>query len=235
MLQKQVAWDLFSEARRLFEPGAKILDGGCGSGFLADFVKREGLDWSLHQLDIAYGMCRFSLSKASETICADAEYYPYKDNSFDGVFSSLMLQWVDSFSDALSEIKRILKPGKCFIVSTFGGTTLHELRESFAAIDNIKHVNYFMSLDDIKQQVADAGFSKTIIEEKPIIQKYENVLHLLKSIKVIGAHYKGGPDESYTATKQLFQKLQEEYYNHFHSNDNMIEATWDVVTIKGIK
>lgn len=235
LLQKQVAWDLFSEARRLFEPEARILDGGCGSGFLADFSGREGLEWHIHQLDIAYGMCHVSYEKADATICGDAEFYPYKEDSFDGFFSSLMLQWVDSFPVALSEIKRVLKPEKCFIVSTFGGTTLHELKESFAAIDDVKHVNDFMTLDEIKQQVEDAGFSRTIIEEKPIIQKYEDVMHLLKSIKVIGAHYKGTPNEKYSAAKSLFHRLQEEYYSHYHSNDNMIEATWDVITIKGIK
>lgn len=235
LLQRQIAYQLYSEVRHFFPPHGTVMDAGCGSGFLYDFVKQDGVSWAIYPFDIAYGMCQHMQQKISSVVCADAELIPYKAGTFDAVFSSLMLQWVDSFQQAMQQIHYCLKPNGFFAVTTLIEGTLQELKESFEHIDQSQHIHQFPAIQKIKDALQDIGFTKYVIEESPIIQKYQHVMQLLKSIKMIGAHYKRGTEDNFTATKTLFHDLQQEYQAHFSDYNGMIEATWDVITIKGIK
>ncbi|RXK50517.1 methyltransferase domain-containing protein [Halorientalis pallida] len=93
----------------------RVLDIGCGTGFategLLDRVDTVyGLDQSPHQLEKAYekfgkrdGPVNFHLG--------DAERLPFRENSFDVVWSSGSIEYWPNPVDALEECRRVAKPG----------------------------------------------------------------------------------------------------------------------------
>lgn len=86
----------------------KVLDLGSGTGD-TDFGDRVvvGLDPVLEML---------SLSPVNERVVGVGEHLPFRDNSFDGVFSGFVFRNLTSVEDTLSEIARVLKPGRSAVV-----------------------------------------------------------------------------------------------------------------------
>jgi len=94
--------------------GKKILDHGCGTGRFGKIAQDKGANV------IGIDISKKILKKAAEVIKvkqADCVKLPFKDNSFDYVFSFMVLQILnnENLEKALIEMQRILKPkGKLF-------------------------------------------------------------------------------------------------------------------------
>lgn len=58
----------------------------------------------------------------------DGAALPFADASFDLVFSSMALHWVNDMPRLLTEIRRVLKPDGAFLAAFLGGDTLDELK-----------------------------------------------------------------------------------------------------------
>ncbi len=102
-----------------FVQGALILDVGCGAGYGLDFLSRRskmatGIDISLSALSFArhrYGG-NFELSRQNATALG------FKDETFDVVISFEMIEHLSRVEGFLADVRRVLKPGGVFIVST---------------------------------------------------------------------------------------------------------------------
>ena len=98
----------------------KILDIGCGRGFLLrklSQIARSGTKF--FGLDISSKLCQIAQENNPEAriIRGDAEVMPYPENSFDFVFMTEALEHMLDYHKALSEVRRVLKPGGIFIVT----------------------------------------------------------------------------------------------------------------------
>ncbi len=104
----------------LVKPGAQVLDLGSGNGFMAPYVvqrgaKYFGLDISKNLVEIAKRANKELIKKHEVSFkVGGATKLPYKDNSFDLVFSFAVLHHIPS--DELrqkffTEAARVLKPG----------------------------------------------------------------------------------------------------------------------------
>lgn len=97
-----------------FDPGDRVLDVGCGTGFgTAGLVDRvddvHALDQSAHQLDRAYS--KFGRRGPVQFYRGDAERLPYADDTFDVIWSSGSIEyWPDPVA-ALTEFRRVTRPG----------------------------------------------------------------------------------------------------------------------------
>jgi SAM-dependent methyltransferase len=69
-------------------------------------------------------------------VVADEEALPFGDGTIDLVVSALALQFVNDLPGVFLQIRRALKPDGLFIAALFGGDTLTELRQSFAAAES---------------------------------------------------------------------------------------------------
>jgi ubiquinone/menaquinone biosynthesis C-methylase UbiE len=92
----------------------QVLDVGCGTGFATEGLLREtehvhGLDQSAHQLSKAYE--KFGKHGPVRFYRGDAERLPFADDTFDVVWSSGSIEYWPNPVEALSELRRVAKPG----------------------------------------------------------------------------------------------------------------------------
>ena len=120
----------------------RIIDLGCGAGYLLERLIQEFPGAELYGLDLAAGMIEASegylaVGKTARSsplfIQGDMESLPLVENSFDLVFSNAALQWTDC-KKSLAEITRVLAPGGIAILATFVDGTLAEWRAALADV-----------------------------------------------------------------------------------------------------
>ena len=102
------------------EPNSKFLDLGCGEGrhcfgaYMSENIDVFGFDMSLSDVSTAKkNFDQFNENKYSKSCnfgVADAKNMPFKDNTFDFIVCSEVLEHIIDYQSALSEINRILKP-----------------------------------------------------------------------------------------------------------------------------
>ena len=97
------------------DPDDRVVDIGCGTGFATEGLLEHvdqvyGLDQSPHQLEKAYA--KFGKRDGPVTFhLGDAERLPFKDDTFDVVWSSGSIEYWPNPVDAIRECRRIAKPG----------------------------------------------------------------------------------------------------------------------------
>ena len=224
-LQRNVVETLLSKVPPLLlEAECNVLDVGCGTGYLSESITQKNLSWNVTGLDVAYGMCE-QHKTYGQTINGRAERLPLKNDSFDLVFSSLTFQWITYWSDALNEIKRVLKPGGILVVSTLVDGTLKELSQTFSALDDYQHVLDFRSADDLK--AALSGFEIKNNETIPHQMPYVDLRDLLRHVKGIGASGKSGNNRKGLLTPRQWQSLEQDYQSNYPKGEG-VYATWNV-------
>ena len=95
----------------MLEPGL-ILDLGCGTGD-TDFEGRDvvGLDPVAEML---------ALSPVAARVVGVGEALPFKDGSFDGVFSAFVFRNLSSVDETLEEMERVMRPGASAVIIDLG-------------------------------------------------------------------------------------------------------------------
>lgn len=169
----------------------QVLDLGCGTGYCLPALQQHYPAARISALDIAPGMlahARALYADAFTWLCADAEHIPLADNSTDLVFSNLAVQWCESFSAMLAEVKRILRPGGQFIFTTLADGTLAELRRAWAEVDDTIHVHPFPTEQMLVMQARDSGLRLNDVQCYDDIAWYADVRALSDSLKRVGAH-----------------------------------------------
>ena len=110
----------YSVALRKVKPEGYVLDAGCGTALLAEYLWYTG---ALDNIDlyvcVDYSNCMASVAKPRlELICprpkclivmADVQNLPFPSNTFHVVYSFTVLDLVDSLDNALKELIRVSK------------------------------------------------------------------------------------------------------------------------------
>jgi ubiquinone/menaquinone biosynthesis C-methylase UbiE len=110
-------------------PGHRILDIGCGTGTLVLLIKRLQPDVNITALDpdpkaLARGTRKADRARVSIQFDQGfSDALPYREASFDRVFSSFMLHHLQpgDKEKTLCEVRRVLQPGGSFHLLDFGG------------------------------------------------------------------------------------------------------------------
>jgi SAM-dependent methyltransferase len=91
------------------ESAGRVLEVGCGTGAVLSGMRTS----ALHGLDLrpASLMETRAHAPAASLACADALCLPYLEASFDITFCHFLLLWVSDPQKALSEMKRVTRPG----------------------------------------------------------------------------------------------------------------------------
>ena len=237
-LQQRVGHVLLGLVRenRQEESAPKMLDLGCGTGYIASQLANESE--LMFALDIAEGMLCVAKSGMSEKdntksnihyICADAEAIPLMDNSVDLVVSNFAIQWCPDKQMLFQEIARVLVPGGRFIFSMPGADTLHELKVSWQQADSSHtHVNQFCKVDELAADVQHSLLHIEVLQSQVEIMRYNKLQELTHELKALGAHNVTDGRARQLTGKNTLKRLVSAY-DEFRDNDGMLPATWNVI------
>lgn len=212
-LQRTVATELLKQSG-LTSLHGRVLDLGCGTGYLTQLLHNLGGFQDLYALDIAYPMlqqARQRLQQQARYCCADMECLPLQTASIDWLFSSLALQWCTDLPATLADCQRVLTPGGKLLFATFGPQTLQELKLAWATVDNHQHVNQFHSQAELQTLLSQAGWQAIRIKQQLYSCHYPSVIALMRELKGIGAHNVARGRKQQLTGKQHFNQMLQAY------------------------
>ncbi len=197
------------------QPGERILDLGCGTGYLAGVIASYGatvvgIDSSLEMITKAkaqHPALKFKVQSATEF---------YFDENFDAIFSNAVLHWVLQKEMAIDCMYRNLKKSGR-IVLEMGGK--YNVEKIIAALQNslIKHglpenaaisLWYFPSLSEYTGLLEKRGFRVTYAAHFNRETKLDDTANGIKDwIKMFGSSFLKGIDETLVDT--ILNEVQE--------------------------
>lgn len=104
----------------------QVLDVGCGTGALAERIATE-LRCQVTGIDQSERMVELTSARRIPAMIADAGELPFGQDTYDAVLAAWMLYHVADLDRALSEIRRVLRPGGLFVAVTNGDEHLADL------------------------------------------------------------------------------------------------------------
>ena len=165
-------------ARMGVEPGSRVLDIGCGSGWatrlLADYASQgrvTGIDISDEMIRVAQEQSK-SYANVDFKV-ASAEELPFADNEFTRAFSMESLYYYENIPKALGEIHRVMKAGGlfCAVVDLYW-----ESEATHQWVEDLKVPVQLLKIEDYRSLFQDAGFvevrDQRVIDPRPVPDDY---------------------------------------------------------------
>lgn len=131
--------------------GLKLLDAGCGQGHFLQRVRERG--WQLFGVEMVESNVAAARNRLPEATIevGDLTKLPFADGTFDVVVCTEVIEHVPQYQAALSELKRVLKPGGSLILTFPNEPMCMVMRAAFLRPPRVPdHVNSFTPLRMIK-------------------------------------------------------------------------------------
>ena len=163
--------------------GRRILDAGCGSGPLSAALRDRGAIMTGFDLSTAMiELARRRLGEDADLTVADlAKPLPYADAAFDDVVASLVLHYLEDWTEPLAELRRVLKAGGRLILSVNHPilyTALNPDADYFDIAEfsydaehagrTVVYTNWHRPLQAMTDAFTAAGFRISVVSEPPI-------------------------------------------------------------------
>lgn len=163
----------------------KILDSGCGRGDFALAFAEAGLD--VTGIDYTDNLGNEKLFSRLGGINLEEDSLPFKDNSFDIVFSKSVLEHIHKPEKYLSEIYRVLKPGGKLILLVPDWQT-----QMYIFYDDYSHVQPYTrrGIEDTLKIFGFEDVSAEIFYQLPIVWKYPEMKIVCSFLQFIGGPVK---------------------------------------------
>jgi len=154
----EIKW--FKSVRRGI-PGQRVLEIGCGRGAGAALIHRNFHPGQLYAFDLDFRMVQLSANLRFQGLrpvwgVADATALPVKSETIDAIFGFGFLHHVPDWRQAVSEVRRVLKPGGVYYMEELypesyqnvitGRLFEHPVQDRFRG-------------PDLKQVLDDTGFN----------------------------------------------------------------------------
>ena len=241
LLQREVSQRLLERLDLVKMTPAVVLDVGCGTGSGSRALARRYPTARVIGLDIAHSMLQvarqgdawwrrklpFLTGNIPQYIGGDMERLPLPTGSVNLLCSNLALQWCDDLPAAFAEFRRVLAPGGLLMFTTFGPDTLRELRQAFSGLDGHTHVNRFMDMHDVGDELSYAGFSTPVMDMEFLTLTYPDLMGLMRELKAIGAHNVTRGRGHGLMGKGIWQSMLANYEKV--RKDGRLPATYEVI------
>jgi len=212
---------------------SKILEVGCGTGFLTRILLSEFTHATIKAVDFSSAM----LELAKESVCgngrvswsrADVREGAEKD-CYDLVVSSSALHWMEPIGETLASLYKVLHPNAFLVMSVMLEGTLGELRSvREEVVPEKKPHSQLPSSETLRTLVSEAGFT---IEQSMISyyqETYPSGHALLQTIRQLG--FTGGEVSRADAplTRTELQKVVSQYEANYALPNGRVPATFRV-------
>ena len=155
------------------QPGEYILDLGCGDGQLTKRLRDSGAH--VLGVDASPEMVAAARERGIEAEQAKAELLPFRDATFDAVFSNAALHWVRGQDAMIGQVQRVLKPDGRFVAEMGGHGNVAAIHVAFMAVldrhgfgDREEGVNYYPAAESYAARLKRHGFK---VEQMAIIPR----------------------------------------------------------------
>lgn len=191
-IQRPIAQRLASRIAKLDLPQSpRILEIGCGTGFLTQELMGQGLggDWLI--TDKAPSMvdrCRKTVGEAAARSFAtlDGEYgMADHKGHYDLICASMAMQWFDDLPAAVSRLLENLRPGGHLLFNTLASGTFKEWREAHHDTGQGDGAISFPTIASLRDMMAKFGPVEFSVEHLP--ESHSNAREFLTRLKLMGA------------------------------------------------
>lgn len=169
----------------------------------------------------------------------DEEALPFAPELFDLIVSVLSLQAVNDLPGALVQIRRALKPDGLFLAAVFGGETLHELRDAFAAGESetlsgiSPRVSPFADVRDLGGLLQRAGFALPVADVERTSVLYTSFDKLVADLRAMGETNALAERRKRPLRKDTLAAAMSHYRANHADPQGRIAATFDVIYLSG--
>jgi SAM-dependent methyltransferase len=176
---------------------------------------------------------------ASNFVVVDEEALPFGPAVFDLVVSALSLQFVNDLPGTLLQIRHVLKPDGLFVAALAGGTTLTELRQSFAAAESeieggvSPRVAPFADVRELGALLQRAGFALPVTDVDRITARYGSAFALMHDLRRMGATNVLRDRRRMPLRRATLMRMAAIYAERFADPDGRLRATFDIVWLAG--
>jgi SAM-dependent methyltransferase len=160
------------------------------------------------------------------------------DSGYDLAVGILGLHSLNDLPGALAQIRRLLKPDGLFLAAMFGGSTLTELRDSFAAgeIATLGGVTPRVApMADVRELGAllqRAGFAMPVADVERTVVRYRDLDTLVGDLRMMGETNALAGRHKQLSRATLAAALA--HYQAKHADaDGRLRATFDIVYLTG--
>ncbi|MFW5853247.1 MAG: class I SAM-dependent methyltransferase [Patescibacteria group bacterium] len=124
----------------------KVLSLGCGSGEDSFYLKKQGANKSVG-IDLSEELINIAKKSYSECefFVMNMEKINFPDSSFDFIYSSLAIHYLEDWNKVFKEVYRLLKPGSSFLFSCG-----HPVRLAMAQKDDKEY--FIKKLEVVKEK-----------------------------------------------------------------------------------
>jgi malonyl-CoA O-methyltransferase len=229
LVQRAVALELAANVR----PGTalRILEIGCGSGFLHPLLRERGVCGPYLALDLSRSMLGCLADTGDPVLYrvqADGEDCPLRPGSIDLLLSSSTLQWFERPATSIPNLLALLRPGGRFALALFVRGTLAELAEAcratgFGSVLPLRPASFYTEL-----LAGLPGISYTASERQETLS-LDSVQSVLKHLRDTGV--------GHTAHKRPFSRSTYgsflEYYQSRFGTPGRVPATYRILFLYG--
>jgi NADH dehydrogenase [ubiquinone] 1 alpha subcomplex assembly factor 5 len=173
------------------------------------------------------------------SVVHDLDMLPYKDASFDAVFSCLNLHWVDDLPGLMMQIRRVLKPDGLCLVNLLGGTSLYELRAALAAAEQEvlggvhPRCAPLADIGDVGGLLGRAGLGLPVADSDRLEVSYSDMFRLMADLRGMGEQNALLGRARMPTRRHIFIRAAEIYAARFGRPDGSIPASFEIVTLTG--
>lgn len=162
-----------------------------------------------------------------------------EQESIDLAVSVLALHAVNDLPGALIQIRRALKPDGLFLAALFGGETLRELRDAFAAGESeisggaSPRVAPFADVRDLGALLQRAGFALPVADVERTTIRYREFSTLVGDLRALGETNALAERSRRFLRRDVLAASLARYAAKHSEPDGRLRATFDIVYLTG--
>ncbi|HEX6243148.1 MAG TPA: methyltransferase domain-containing protein [Polyangiales bacterium] len=176
------------------DAGAHVLDVGCGTGrlgaYVADLIGPTGQVVGVDPLPLRIDIARRKHPRFRARVGRAEDLSDFIDQSFDAAYANSVFHWVEDKPKALSELRRVLKPGGRVAINSADDERPHQsarlVREAVVeeGLGDLHAAsgfgtNFRVSGAQLRQLLTDAGFTEVRVEPHTFVDTLTDVDDLI--------------------------------------------------------